>query len=440
MNPIIKKALDYLENANYSSYFEELDKISMPSIFKTPYATHKGKFIAGKYDWDFKQNLEVFAKQVDKYLSENFRQKSSILNHIEENTVLKLIEDDIEFVLSALNEVFEGTFDDNNEKYSKLKKQDFSNSTYRNQLDKFIKTNKKIIIEYFKSSKEDETEEAKAPTNKFDKEYELLRKLNFTTPLKYFKHLCTKTEKPLLSFIIRGNGKYGQEWLCHKLIHDYFENFNFFVKPLLIDFKEININTSETFLDELCKEFGITSYENKSVSRKKTMVKNQLLSKMETTSQILIFKNVCNSLIENFEDFYDILLFLSHEIEDCEHIDKKCIVLLIENEEHKLSDHEDKFIFLSKTPFHEAMIIITDEEEELKLIDLDFVSPITANCIKEWFIEIPLPLLKKINRSDTYLNQLISDCDNGHPDKVIPEVCKLININFEQKRELWLKF
>lgn len=51
MNPIIKKALVCLENANYAGYFEELDKVSMPSILKNPYATHKGKFIAGKYDW-----------------------------------------------------------------------------------------------------------------------------------------------------------------------------------------------------------------------------------------------------------------------------------------------------------------------------------------------------------------------------------------------------
>ena len=75
MNPIIKRALFYLENANYAGYFEELDKISMPFILKNSYSTHKGKFIAGKCDWDFAQQLSAFSSELDAQLP-----KEEILN------------------------------------------------------------------------------------------------------------------------------------------------------------------------------------------------------------------------------------------------------------------------------------------------------------------------------------------------------------------------
>jgi hypothetical protein len=65
MHSTIQKALAALQNANYSSYFEEMDKI-VPISLQNPYQEHKGKFISGNYPYNFYQILEVFAKEVYK--------------------------------------------------------------------------------------------------------------------------------------------------------------------------------------------------------------------------------------------------------------------------------------------------------------------------------------------------------------------------------------
>jgi hypothetical protein len=272
---------------------------------------------------------------------------------------------------------------------------------------------------------------------KFDKEYELLQKLNFTVPLEYFEDL-SNTEKPLLPFIIRGDG---EKWLYNKLIQNSFDRFGFehFDTPFIIEFG--SNNTFENLLDRLCDmlEIDKKEYESIDTDLKEEVIKKRLLDLMETKSQILIFKRLCVSLIEDFGRFYLILRNLSNQIQANKQINTKCIVLLIENEEHKLSDHEDKFIFMSEIPYSfEAIEIV--RKQGLKFIDLGFISLITSDCIKKWFGKFPKHLRNHIINDNDCIQKIISDCDNGHPDKVIPEVCKLININFEQKKELWLKF
>lgn len=66
MHKTIQKALSNLENANFAGYFDEMDKIQdqIPSHLKPIYATHKNKFIAGQKEWDFHQQLAVFAKHL----------------------------------------------------------------------------------------------------------------------------------------------------------------------------------------------------------------------------------------------------------------------------------------------------------------------------------------------------------------------------------------
>ena len=69
MNPHITKALKSLENANYSGYFEEMDKVEISKLLKPIYAEHKSKFMQGLRTYDFSQILETFAREVDKALS-----------------------------------------------------------------------------------------------------------------------------------------------------------------------------------------------------------------------------------------------------------------------------------------------------------------------------------------------------------------------------------
>ncbi len=70
MNPTIQKALSKLEKADYAGYFEEINKLSIPVSLKNAYSTHKGKFIVGKHEWDFEQQLRTFSSELNEQLQE----------------------------------------------------------------------------------------------------------------------------------------------------------------------------------------------------------------------------------------------------------------------------------------------------------------------------------------------------------------------------------
>jgi internalin A len=67
MHTTIQKALEHLQEANHSGYFEEMDKV-VPLSMQTTYQELKGKFITGQAPWNFHQQLEIFARYVDKVL------------------------------------------------------------------------------------------------------------------------------------------------------------------------------------------------------------------------------------------------------------------------------------------------------------------------------------------------------------------------------------
>jgi hypothetical protein len=71
MNPHITQALEHLQKANYVGYFEEMDKVHLPTQFQNPYATQKRIFTSGQQvPFDFSQKLEVLAKQIDNALTQ----------------------------------------------------------------------------------------------------------------------------------------------------------------------------------------------------------------------------------------------------------------------------------------------------------------------------------------------------------------------------------
>lgn len=61
MNSTIQQALQHLQNANYSGYFEEIDKIIPPNL-RNQFTSLRMEFISGDTNWQFAQKLEDFAK------------------------------------------------------------------------------------------------------------------------------------------------------------------------------------------------------------------------------------------------------------------------------------------------------------------------------------------------------------------------------------------
>jgi hypothetical protein len=83
MNPHITKALAYLQNAHCAGYFEEMDKVNLPTHLQTLYSEHKLAYMGGNKSFDFAQRLTVFAQEVGKTAeSEANKQETQHINGI----------------------------------------------------------------------------------------------------------------------------------------------------------------------------------------------------------------------------------------------------------------------------------------------------------------------------------------------------------------------
>jgi hypothetical protein len=81
----IQSALQKLQKANYSGYFEEMDKV-VPSEMQTMYSELKGKFITGNAPWNFDQQLKTFALEIDKLLDKEEEAKEIAQNAVNKNS------------------------------------------------------------------------------------------------------------------------------------------------------------------------------------------------------------------------------------------------------------------------------------------------------------------------------------------------------------------
>ncbi len=69
IHPTIQKAIQCLQKANYSDYFATLDTILMPLTLEITYEEHKRKFINGKTDWNFSDQLVAFTDSLNKQIN-----------------------------------------------------------------------------------------------------------------------------------------------------------------------------------------------------------------------------------------------------------------------------------------------------------------------------------------------------------------------------------
>lgn len=82
MNPHIQKALQYINNANYAGYFEEMNKVDIPKEFEATYAAHKGVFIAGQAPYNFHTQLMAFCEEVNRIITQ--QKNTSSMHGIEQ--------------------------------------------------------------------------------------------------------------------------------------------------------------------------------------------------------------------------------------------------------------------------------------------------------------------------------------------------------------------
>lgn len=67
VNKTIQKALNHLQNNNFSDYFGEMDKI-IPEHLRTQFVELQDHFITGNYTPYFSQQLKTFAQRINQVL------------------------------------------------------------------------------------------------------------------------------------------------------------------------------------------------------------------------------------------------------------------------------------------------------------------------------------------------------------------------------------
>ncbi len=104
MQNTINKALKYLEEGEYASYFEIIEQI-IPSHLRASHQANKMKYISGHAPWNFNQQLEVFTKEVARVVHQNANDPLPPLNlQIQKLNAIKamLLEDRLKDALYAL--------------------------------------------------------------------------------------------------------------------------------------------------------------------------------------------------------------------------------------------------------------------------------------------------------------------------------------------------
>ncbi|MEZ4883363.1 MAG: hypothetical protein R3E32_01410 [Chitinophagales bacterium] len=301
----------------------------------------------------------------------------------------------------------------------------FDKRIFCRRLQRFVQRNKELI------NAENEDKKFLQPDSS-DQIYQLLCNLNFTSQVKYFKAIV-KSKKPIIPFVIRAEQNYGQSWLYNRLIYHY-QTEKPIHPPITIDLKSSQFNVS-SLVQHLALNIGVKKYdESESIDVHRHQIKEVLLEKIETASQILIIKNV-NILIhsEDFEAFVDIIDYFFTKIKSS--TIHKCIFFFIEDELTIGDPYSQYCIFSSKTKAFQAK-----QEQLLKFIALTPIQALTNKCIEDWLGLAEEDICDCFNLEEKTIEQLLIDCGNGHPEKVLYYICREIGQEFDKHKSKWLKY
>lgn len=354
--------------------------------------------------------------------------------------IRELIDSNLDDAIFELSEVFEKSNSTYNDLLNQFvnRQENFSLDTFRSKLKAFVLLSRKDIRDYYRNIRID-AEFSTTEKDSSDQIYQLLCHLNFTSQVKYFKAIV-KSKKPIIPFVIRAEQNYGQSWLYNRLIYHY-QTEKHIHTPITIDFRRSQFNAS-SFIQHLALNIGVKNYhESDTLDVYVSKIKDVLLEKIETKSQILIIKNV-NLLIhyEEFEIFVDMMNHFYTRIEEAlskleKTVFHKCIFFFIEDTTTVGDPYSQYCLFPSKIEAHKAR-----KEQGLKFFALTPIHALTNKCIKDWLDAADEDTCDCFDFEQKTIEQLLIDCGNGHPEKVLHYICRKIGHEFDKHKSKWLKY
>lgn len=352
--------------------------------------------------------------------------------------ILEFIVSDIEKAFDLLDEVFSkinGIYDDlDREFYSQPN--NFSEENFRRKLRRFVKSNRKDIINYYASVNLD-TSNRKCELSP-DHIYEILCKLNFDKQVDHFNWIC-KCKKSLIPFVIRANDDFGQHWLCTRLINTYKADAH---EPIIFNLENTIGYDLQLLVEELIKKLleidvwkkwhdKLNSFTpEQKVEKSRNELVDLLSRKTETATQFVIIKNAFNhidSKSDKFLNFRRLLIDLNDKMYATDH---KCIFIFIEKRPEQYTCEEYLCTHTHDDSF-EAMKIV--EKEKLRIVGLQEIKEFTDSDIKNW--------LGNESMRDDIFHKLINSnhtelVAQKHPEQVIRDICSELGITFQDK---WIK-
>lgn len=319
-----------------------------------------------------------------------------------------------------------GEFLDLFEKY-RTKPEGFSMTVFRDELTAFV---------VFCDKLEFNNKTSPSFLNSHDKLYEILCELNFKNQYSYFLNII-KSNNPIIPIIVRAKYKYGQKWFYNRLIHTY---------------KKSGVSTHSTihysFTNDASIREGIDAITGKMggdvPSRQKSFeischeFEKAVIKKIKesNSSQFIILKN--SEILINSDEFQEVYKALNniHEEAKKNNIDYeyKCIIIFVEENNIPYEEKEVKIkeVISSKIRPNKVKVF-----EELKLIDLQPLTPITINCLEDWIDGINTNEFNvSFIEDEKQKEEILFECDDGNPRKVIEFLCQKLTEKNDTAKDL----
>ncbi|MGB0525039.1 MAG: hypothetical protein ACPGJS_18850 [Flammeovirgaceae bacterium] len=358
------------------------------------------------------------------------------------NDILKLITNaDFGQALIALSEIYDSIEPEEADEFSEAifrfkrfskefqtPSMSYNPDTFRQQLTLFVREEKDFIDSTlqdkrtFKSSAQDDT-------------YQLLCGIDFKDQKKYFDIIISNNEA-IVPFIIRANQNSGQRWFYNQLINEYKKPTH---QSLVIEMAQKDL---PSLFHELSSHFTPRFTPTDNISKQTRRLRNALTDKLQTKSQFIIFKDSYSFVhSDEFDQLYDILTDFNEEIKSMRSEDArtqdyrhKCVFLFVESSVEEYQ--HPHYLSCANTNLLRAK-----QCTEIKLFDLDGVPKFNYEDLEAWILKLENHLMNCFGDDiPTTIQQLIENCENGNPEKVIPILCKKINQDYSKLKNIWLKY
>ncbi|MGD1890823.1 MAG: leucine-rich repeat domain-containing protein [Cyclobacteriaceae bacterium] len=411
---IVKKTNDYDLVLRYCKKLAQFIHTSVTNHFAKTVLNNQGNNIEQPTDEGLSDS-----KSPPKEISDTKPTKSSYY---------ALIEKDIDESFDVLAEVFpdDPHLRDINNAFG-YRRDDSELPLFRSKLKAFVRQNMAL----FNAIKIDQ-ENPESQENLEEPMFKILANLDFKPQEGKFSGLIRK--RKFSTFIVRGNGEYGQSWLIHQLLKRNLPTSECLVIGKLPNHAVIDL---DHIVKTLCRKFPSDFEEDDKIDYKLERIAEKLPGGI-TRDIVIVINDVSGFLwTESFYIFYE--SFINHITPRARNIDYNIILLLKDTETKLYTDINhgiNCWLYDSdQSGEPEFLSIWQDNQAVPYIVCLHEIPQITCKMLREWKETITENHILQKFQTEECIRSFIRECDNGNPHQVILQISNALNYS-----STWLKY